>query len=319
FVEQVELAKSSTVVTHMRFYFQSPNCRQEIPCEAMLFGAADAMIVILRRCKPFIRKQLITAASPSDYFASASSSSSSYRSSSRSSYNGSQGQSYSNSYNDSQGGQSCSNSYNDSYNNSYSTTGNSIFNRGSHDRSLCSQSRNKMSMASPFAFASPPESVASSYSSSRSGASDRPGHRSYRVALRNVAIGSINSIRNLDQEHTLLRPLTSLHENEDDIVDSNTTLPAVYRLRKHQAMETGVDEVELEAGMEQLGLEDDDDDYEYDNYEDDDHNYQYMHGHEMEELIELDMNPTGKRREDWSGGGGGGGGGGGDQSMGERH
>ncbi|KAK3831193.1 MAG: hypothetical protein JOS17DRAFT_134116 [Linnemannia elongata] len=41
FVEQAELAKSSNVVTHMRFWFQSPNCREEIPCEAMMFGAAD--------------------------------------------------------------------------------------------------------------------------------------------------------------------------------------------------------------------------------------------------------------------------------------
>lgn len=59
FVEQVDLAKSSNVVSHMRFWFQSPNCMDEIPCEAMLFGAADGMIAILRRCKPFVRKKLI--------------------------------------------------------------------------------------------------------------------------------------------------------------------------------------------------------------------------------------------------------------------
>ncbi|GJJ74010.1 hypothetical protein EMPS_06368 [Entomortierella parvispora] len=59
FVEQVDLAKSTNVVTHMRFWFQSPNCMDEIPCEAMLFGAADGMIAILRRCKPFVRKRLI--------------------------------------------------------------------------------------------------------------------------------------------------------------------------------------------------------------------------------------------------------------------
>ncbi|KAG0225667.1 hypothetical protein BGX31_007568, partial [Mortierella sp. GBA43] len=64
FVEQVDLAKSSNVVTHMKFYFQSPNNPQEVPCEAMLFGAADAMIAIMRRCKPFIRtKPMITASS----------------------------------------------------------------------------------------------------------------------------------------------------------------------------------------------------------------------------------------------------------------
>jgi len=59
FVEQVDLAKSSNVVSHMRFWFQSPNCMDEIPCEAMLFGAADGMIAILRRCKPFVRKRTI--------------------------------------------------------------------------------------------------------------------------------------------------------------------------------------------------------------------------------------------------------------------
>ncbi|KAG0275921.1 hypothetical protein BGZ96_003556 [Linnemannia gamsii] len=59
FVEQAELAKSSNVVTHMRFWFQSPNCQEEIPCEAMLFGAADGLVAVLRRCRPFMRRQAI--------------------------------------------------------------------------------------------------------------------------------------------------------------------------------------------------------------------------------------------------------------------
>ncbi|KAF9170483.1 hypothetical protein BGX20_008915 [Mortierella sp. AD010] len=33
-------------------------------------------------------------------------------------------------------------------------------------------------------------------------------------------MGSINSIRNLDNEQTRLRPLVSFHEDEDDIVES---------------------------------------------------------------------------------------------------
>ncbi|KAF9084931.1 hypothetical protein BGX23_010103 [Mortierella sp. AD031] len=59
FVEQADIAKTSTVMTHMRFWFQSPNCPQEIPCEAMLFGCADGMVAILRRSRPFVRKRLI--------------------------------------------------------------------------------------------------------------------------------------------------------------------------------------------------------------------------------------------------------------------
>ncbi|KAK3845820.1 MAG: hypothetical protein J3R72DRAFT_435673 [Linnemannia gamsii] len=59
FVEQADIAKTSTVVTHMRFWFQSPNCQGEIPIEAMLFGCADGMVAILRRCRPFVRKQMI--------------------------------------------------------------------------------------------------------------------------------------------------------------------------------------------------------------------------------------------------------------------
>ncbi|KAF9938397.1 hypothetical protein BGZ67_000239 [Mortierella alpina] len=59
FVEQVNEAKSNTAITHMRFWFQSPNWPQEIPCEATLFSAADGLVVILRRCRPFVRRRLI--------------------------------------------------------------------------------------------------------------------------------------------------------------------------------------------------------------------------------------------------------------------
>ncbi|KAG0051408.1 hypothetical protein BGZ83_003794 [Gryganskiella cystojenkinii] len=59
FVEQVDMAKSSNIITHMRFWFQSPQFAQEIPCEAMIFGSSDGMVAVLRRCKPFVRKRLI--------------------------------------------------------------------------------------------------------------------------------------------------------------------------------------------------------------------------------------------------------------------
>ncbi|KAF9572147.1 hypothetical protein EC968_010233 [Mortierella alpina] len=59
FVEQVQVAKSSTAITHMRFWFQSPNWAQEIPCEATLFSAADGLVVVMRRCRPFVRRRLI--------------------------------------------------------------------------------------------------------------------------------------------------------------------------------------------------------------------------------------------------------------------
>ncbi|KAF9572150.1 hypothetical protein EC968_010236 [Mortierella alpina] len=59
FVDQVQMAKASNVITHMRFWFQSPNCAEEIPCEAMLFGTPDGMVVVMRRCLPFVRRRLI--------------------------------------------------------------------------------------------------------------------------------------------------------------------------------------------------------------------------------------------------------------------
>ncbi|KAF9938395.1 hypothetical protein BGZ67_000237 [Mortierella alpina] len=64
FVEQVQIAKATNVITHMRFWFQSPNCAQEIPCEAMLFGTPDGMVVVMRRCRPFVRRRLIGGVDP---------------------------------------------------------------------------------------------------------------------------------------------------------------------------------------------------------------------------------------------------------------
>lgn len=59
FVEQADMAKSSSVITRMRFWFQSPHLAEETPCDGIVFGSADGMVVILRRCNPFVRKRLI--------------------------------------------------------------------------------------------------------------------------------------------------------------------------------------------------------------------------------------------------------------------
>src|SRR5688500_6657987 len=39
FVEQVDHARTTTVISQMRFWFQSPNWPTEIPCEAIVFGS----------------------------------------------------------------------------------------------------------------------------------------------------------------------------------------------------------------------------------------------------------------------------------------
>jgi len=59
FVEQVRLTKSSSAISQMRFWFQSPNWQREIPCEAIVFGSADGIVAVIRRCRPFVRKHLL--------------------------------------------------------------------------------------------------------------------------------------------------------------------------------------------------------------------------------------------------------------------
>lgn len=59
FVGQMDVVRSTSAIVHMRFWFQSPNWPREIPCEAMLCGAADGMVAVVRRCKPFVRRHLI--------------------------------------------------------------------------------------------------------------------------------------------------------------------------------------------------------------------------------------------------------------------
>lgn len=226
FVEQVDLAKASNIVTHMRFWFQSPKHRHEIPCEAMLFGAADGMIAILRRCKPFFRKQLLTHSSfyqeeytpfhPSGFYPR------SHRPNS---------------------------DQNDSFSSSSSPTvspnSTSSIPTASPSFSSCSASYTYSSSQ-----ASSPSvgSYSNQYSQHRSRFFQQNSTGSY--SLRGIPIGSINSIRNLDREQSRIRPLTSLHVgNEPDLVDGTTPLPAGYRLRKHHIQE--LEEEEEDSTLEQ--------------------------------------------------------------------
>jgi hypothetical protein len=59
FVEQVDVVKESTTISLIRFWFQSPNWPQEIPCEAIIAGTIDGIVAVVRRCNPFVRKRFI--------------------------------------------------------------------------------------------------------------------------------------------------------------------------------------------------------------------------------------------------------------------
>ncbi|KAF9093819.1 hypothetical protein BGX27_001554 [Mortierella sp. AM989] len=59
FVKQMYVVKGTTAIVDMRFWFQSPNQSQEIPCEAIFIGTGDGILVIVRKCKPFFRRCLL--------------------------------------------------------------------------------------------------------------------------------------------------------------------------------------------------------------------------------------------------------------------
>ncbi|KAG0239195.1 hypothetical protein BGX31_002970 [Mortierella sp. GBA43] len=61
FVEQVDLVKSMSAVSQMRFWFQAPDWPEEIPCEAIIVGTTDGIMVVVRECRPFVRKKLIAS------------------------------------------------------------------------------------------------------------------------------------------------------------------------------------------------------------------------------------------------------------------
>ncbi|KAF9168998.1 hypothetical protein BGX20_010943 [Mortierella sp. AD010] len=171
FVEQADSAKTTATVRHLRFWFQSPNCHQEIPLEAIFLGAADALIIIFRTCLPFRRKQFITNFS-SQHFIGNSSTRSRFSNKSGRNHNILTGS------------------------NSRSTEKAEPYSRSGHVHSIRRSSTDFLS--------SPP--------GPRSPRSD--GTRVYQAPLRSVHMGSINSIRNLDNDQTRLRPLASFHEEE---------------------------------------------------------------------------------------------------------
>ncbi|KAF9574651.1 hypothetical protein EC968_005881 [Mortierella alpina] len=284
FVEQVDLAKSTNAVTHMRFWFQSPHCQREIPCEAMLFGAADGMIAIMRRCKPFVRKYLLTAGIPiyntggmagrqskmrgrdgssSEYFASSSSTESSFSSSQ-----------YAQSIDENDGlSPHSTHPMSSMHSNRHSSThGGLRSNRADSISSTPSSSSYTSSATSSSSYvhhSGHPSNVHhhSSYSNT-SFSSYSPSAYSYRAPLRGIPVGSINSIRNLDREQGRLRPLTSLQQDDPTIVDGTTPLPEAYRMRTHHIQELDLDD-------------DEDDDNEQDGIDgEDDHGNQVGYGHE---------------------------------------
>ncbi|KAF9168995.1 hypothetical protein BGX20_010940 [Mortierella sp. AD010] len=231
-VEQADLAKSTATIRHLRFWFQSPNCRQEIPLEAMFLGTADALVIIFRKCLPFRRKQFITNYSSEEYFAGRQ-----RRSNNRS-------RSYSNVSNRSYNSRIHSNSFGkvEPYS-PYGRVHNSIRESPvSHPDSLSPPSE-----SSPSTSVSPPPSLSpsslssllssSSSTSSSSSSSRNQGTVSYQAPLRNIPMGSINSIRNLDGEQTRLRPLASLHDAEPDVTKSK----AKHLLREFRTQDSEVE------------------------------------------------------------------------------
>ncbi|CAO3573028.1 unnamed protein product [Mortierella alpina] len=59
FVESMDIAKSTSIISHIRFWFQSPQWQQEIPCEALIIGTSDGLVLIMQLCRPFVRRRLI--------------------------------------------------------------------------------------------------------------------------------------------------------------------------------------------------------------------------------------------------------------------
>ncbi|KAF9907375.1 hypothetical protein EC991_011024 [Linnemannia zychae] len=242
FVEQAELAKSSNVVTHMRFWFQSPNCREEIPCEAMMFGAADGLVAVLRLVVVVLRQVWVVAAAtaasviltkgtmPRAILADA-------------------------------------------------TTGTPAaitITTTATPANATSQPIHfkKHTVSYPQEGTIPTGGVGYTHHSSSNFRSTWFSTKTIKSPLQGIPIGSINSIRNLDKDQQRIRPLRSLQEDSLDIVDSSTQLPPSYRLRTHHAQVNGLENAELDLMMSKLdtgyGFErnnDDDDDDEDDDEE----------------------------------------------------
>ncbi|KAF9317463.1 hypothetical protein BG003_000725 [Podila horticola] len=195
FVEQANMAKSKNVITNLRFYFQSPNWPQEIPCEIMAIGTSDGIIVILRRCNPFVRRHLLTSSEYYDRVHAANI----------------------------QPVAICSPTSSippslSSCNSSWSTAG------GIGKGSSASSSYNDLPSTPPM--------FPSSHPHYPPPPQDRPAWN----PLRNIPIGSINSIRNLHNEDKL-RPLTELLPNDPENIEEDEggspLSPEQYGMRTH--------------------------------------------------------------------------------------
>ncbi|KAF8972382.1 hypothetical protein BGZ46_010135 [Entomortierella lignicola] len=59
FMEYMDMSKSSVAIIHTRFWFQSPGSRYSVPCDVVLLGGSDGILAIVKKCKPFLRRNLI--------------------------------------------------------------------------------------------------------------------------------------------------------------------------------------------------------------------------------------------------------------------
>lgn len=211
FVEQANMAKSKNVITNLRFYFQSPNWPQEIPCEIMAIGSSDGIIVILRRCKPFVRRHLLTSPEyfdrahaakiqPVTSFSSTTSIPPSL-------------ESYSSSWSTAEGGGG-----------------------GDFGQESSSPSSAIMSPSTPPLF--PLNNNPPNNNPPNNNLPQQPPHHHQNQPtwnpLRSIPIGSINSIRNLDHENKL-RPLTDVLPNDPENTEEGgiPLSPEKYGMRKH--------------------------------------------------------------------------------------
>ncbi|KAF9272621.1 hypothetical protein BGZ74_005173 [Mortierella antarctica] len=206
FVEQANMAKSKNVITNLRFYFQSPNWPQEIPCEIMAIGTSDGIIVILRRCKPFVRRHLLT--SPEYYDRTHAAKVQPVTSSSPTT--------------------SIPPSL-DSCSSSWSTSGGDMGEDSPMPSYNASPSTPPLLPNPSFPHHSPPHQPPPHQP-------PPPQSRPTWNPLRSIPIGSINSIRNMDHEDKL-RPLTELLPNDPENAEEGeggiSVSPEQYGMRKH--------------------------------------------------------------------------------------
>ncbi|KAF9169943.1 hypothetical protein BGX20_009628 [Mortierella sp. AD010] len=278
FVEQSDAARTSTTIRHLRFWFQSPACREEIPCEALIYGASEAMILVLRKCLPFRRRRLITGANAVPAKAA----------------------------------------HNSLYVGKYSTSGQSYSSHSSSYERKATYGRHQTShgirgdisesMSSSPAYSSSSNIASSSDSSYRSTSSSISTHQQYpqstrdhQARQRNMAVGSIQNILNHDKDPSRLRPLTELVRGDSE--EASASMVQMKQIHTLDAEEEV--EAEIVAGIEKMNLRSsyrrDIGEYERDGYHDRDGYYEddyddYRGGTVVsEEIEEFEMPPSMRR------------------------